>query len=37
MKLGIILETKEPEKAWNAFRFASAALVKGHDVKVFNG
>ncbi|KIO59843.1 DsrE family protein [Bacillus amyloliquefaciens] len=35
MKLGIILETKEPEKAWNAFRFANAAIVKGHEVKIF--
>jgi hypothetical protein len=24
LKIGIILETKEPEKAWNAFRFAIA-------------
>lgn len=35
MRLGIILETKEPEKAWNAFRFAVAAQGKGHQVKVF--
>ena len=35
MKLGIILETKEPEKAWNAIRFAVAAIKKGHAVKVF--
>lgn len=35
MKLGIILETKEEEKAWNAFRFANAALVKKHEVKFF--
>ncbi|MDI3527282.1 MAG: hypothetical protein PWR03_1465 [Tenuifilum sp.] len=35
MKFGIILETKEPEKAWNAFRFAVASLKKGHQVKVF--
>ena len=35
MKLGIILETKEPEKAWNAFRFAVTSLKKGHVVKVF--
>ena len=25
MKLGIILETKEYEKAWNALRFATTA------------
>jgi uncharacterized protein involved in oxidation of intracellular sulfur len=35
MKLGIILETKEYEKAWNAFRFAVAARKKGHVVKMF--
>ena len=35
MNLGIILETKEPEKAWNAFRFANQALVKEHKVKMF--
>jgi sulfur relay (sulfurtransferase) complex TusBCD TusD component (DsrE family) len=35
MKLGIILETNEFEKAWNAFRFATAAKKQGHDVKVF--
>jgi len=35
MKLGIILETKEFEKAWNAFRFATTAKKSGHQVKVF--
>ncbi len=35
MNLGIILETKEPEKAWNAIRFAVASKKKGHEVKVF--
>lgn len=35
MKLGIILETKELEKAWNAFRFAITAKKNGHEVKVF--
>jgi uncharacterized protein involved in oxidation of intracellular sulfur len=35
MKLGIILETKEFEKAWNAFRFAVTAKKAGHEVKVF--
>lgn len=34
-KIGIILETKEPEKAWNAFRFANACLKNGHEVKCF--
>jgi sulfur relay (sulfurtransferase) complex TusBCD TusD component (DsrE family) len=35
MKIGIIIETKEYEKAWNAFRFAVTARKSGHDVKVF--
>ena len=35
MKLGIIIETKELEKAWNAFRFATTAIKQGHEVKVF--
>jgi sulfur relay (sulfurtransferase) complex TusBCD TusD component (DsrE family) len=35
MKIGIILETKEYEKAWNAFRFAVIAHKEGHEVKVF--
>ena len=35
MKLGMILETKELEKAWNAFRFAVTAKKAGHEVKVF--
>lgn len=35
MKFGIVLETKEFEKAWNAFRFAVTAKKTGHEVKVF--
>ena len=35
MKLGIIIETKEFEKSWNAMRFAVASRSSGHDVKVF--
>jgi uncharacterized protein involved in oxidation of intracellular sulfur len=35
MKFGIIIETNEPEKAWNAVRFANASLKKGHEVKIF--
>jgi len=35
MKIGIILETKEFEKAWNAFRFAVTAKKSGYEVKVF--
>ena len=35
MKIGIIIETKEYEKAWNAFRFAVASKKMAHEVKVF--
>ncbi|MBH1940890.1 DsrE family protein [Mobilitalea sibirica] len=35
MKIGIIIETNEYEKAWNAFRFAVTAKKKNHEVKVF--
>ncbi len=35
MKIGIIIETKEYEKAYNAFRFAVTAKKQGHEVKVF--
>ena len=35
MKLGIIIETNEPEKEWNRVRFGNAALKQGHEVKIF--
>lgn len=35
MKIGIILETKEYEKAWNASRFAVISKKMGHETKVF--
>jgi uncharacterized protein involved in oxidation of intracellular sulfur len=35
MKLGVIIETKEFEKSWNAMRFAVTAMKTGHEVKVF--
>jgi len=35
MKIGVILSTKEPEKAWNAFRFANTAIKQGHELKLF--
>jgi sulfur relay (sulfurtransferase) complex TusBCD TusD component (DsrE family) len=35
MRFGIIIETKEFEKAWNAFRFANTSMKNGHEVKVF--
>lgn len=35
MKIVIILNSKDSEPAWNAFRFGIASLEKGHSVKVF--
>ncbi len=35
MRIGIIIETKDYEKAWNAFRFAVSARKQAHDVKIF--
>lgn len=35
MRIGIIIETKEFEKAWNAFRFAVTAKKQEQEVKVF--
>ncbi len=35
MKIGIVLETKEAEKAWNAFRFGVKALGDDHEVRFF--
>ncbi len=35
MKIGIILNSNEPETIWNAFRFGVEALNKGHTVKLF--
>lgn len=35
MKLGIIIETNDPEKAWNAVRFGNTALKQKHEVKIF--
>ena len=35
MKIGIIIETKELEKAWNAFRFGTTSIKQGHFVKIF--
>lgn len=35
MKLGIILETQDPEQVWNALRFATTACQRSHQVKLF--
>ena len=33
--LGIVLETSDPERAWNAFRLGITAVEDGIDVSVF--
>lgn len=35
MHLGLIVETNDPERVWNAFRLANAALDAGHSVETF--
>jgi len=35
LKYAVIINSREPETMWNAFRFASTALSKGHSVSVF--
>ncbi|MBS3971819.1 MAG: DsrE family protein [Erysipelotrichia bacterium] len=35
MKLGIIIETNDAEKSWNAMRLANTSSKAGHEVKVF--
>jgi len=33
--LGIVIETSDPERAWNAFRLGNTALEDGVEVSVF--
>ncbi len=35
MKIGIVVNTNDPETVWNAFRFASTCLLENHEVRVF--
>ena len=35
MKYLLIINTTETETAWNAFRFGSAAISRGHEVSAF--
>ncbi len=35
MKIGIIIDTNDPETVWNAFRFGVTSLLMEHGVKVF--
>ena len=35
MKLGIILQSNKPERAWNTFRLGITALKANHQVEIF--
>ncbi len=35
MKLAIVINTNDPESAWNALRLGNTALGAGHEVSVF--
>lgn len=35
MKYAVVINTKDNESVWNALRFASSALSRGHKVSVF--
>ena len=35
MQLGVVLETNDPERVWNAFRLMNTALEEGHSVETF--
>lgn len=35
MKYAVILNSKDPETVWNAFRFSAASVSRGHKVAVF--
>ena len=35
MKLGIVINTKEPETVWNALRLGNTSLKEGHATSVF--
>lgn len=34
-KMAVVINSNDPETAWNAMRFALTSLVEGHDVTVF--
>ncbi len=35
VKIGIVIQSDDPETVWNAFRFANTSLNRGHPVKIF--
>lgn len=35
MRIGIIIETNDAEKVWNALRFGITSLMQGHETRIF--
>lgn len=35
MKIGIVMQSNDPETIWNAFRFANTSLNSNHIVRIF--
>lgn len=35
MKIGIVMQSNDPETVWNAFRFANTSLNSNHIVRIF--
>jgi uncharacterized protein involved in oxidation of intracellular sulfur len=35
LKIGIVIQSNDPETVWNAFRFANTSLTANHSVKIF--
>lgn len=35
VKLGLVIQSNDPETVWNAFRFANASLDAHHAVRIF--
>lgn len=35
MKIGIVINSNDPETVWNAFRFGTTSLLSDHEVEVF--
>lgn len=35
VKIGVVVNTNDPETAWNALRFGTTALQSNHQVKIF--
>ena len=35
VKIGIVIQSNDPETVWNTFRFANTSLNHGHTAKIF--